>query len=107
MKGNALVLDDLPVLLTVDEAATVLRISRGLAYELTRKWLRNAGREGLPVIRLGRVLRVPRAQLERIVRGELPLAIEQAHTPTSSPKPARRQSRSAQAQQLRLLDPEA
>ena len=46
--------------LTVSEAAAVLGISRGLAYELARQ-------EKLPVIRLGRRIIVPRAALERLL----------------------------------------
>lgn len=52
------------------EAAAVLRISRGAAYDLTREWRSTGGRAGLPVIMLGSRLRVPRAALERLLRGE-------------------------------------
>jgi Helix-turn-helix domain len=51
--------DRLPALLTVAEAARVLRISRSLAYELARCYLAT-GTEGLPVMRLGSRLRMPR-----------------------------------------------
>lgn len=44
-------------LLTVPEAAKLLRISRNLAYELV-------ARHEIPAIRLGRVIRVPRHGLE-------------------------------------------
>lgn len=47
--------------LKVEEAAKILRISRGAAYQLGRQWLATNGQSGLPVIRLGRLLRVPRA----------------------------------------------
>jgi excisionase family DNA binding protein len=60
-------LSDLPDVLTVEEAAAVLRIGRNAAYELTHRWRCTAGREGLPVIQLGRQLRVPRAALERLL----------------------------------------
>jgi hypothetical protein len=56
-------LDDLPEFLTVEEAAVVLRISRTSAYLLTQRWRFTRGQEGLPVKRLGRLLRVPRAAL--------------------------------------------
>ena len=46
--------------LTVEEAASLLGIGRGLAYELAR-----SGK--LPAIRLGRRLLVPRAALERML----------------------------------------
>ena len=58
--------EDLPDFLTVEEAAEVLRIGRTAAYLLTRRWRDSDGREGLPVERLGRLLRVPRAALERM-----------------------------------------
>jgi excisionase family DNA binding protein len=58
--------EDLPEFLTVEEAAEVLRIGRTAAYLLTRRWRDSGGQEGLPVERLGRLLRVPRAALERI-----------------------------------------
>ncbi len=48
------------LVLTVEEAAGMLRISRGLAYEMVR-----TGR--LPSIRLGRRLLVPRPALERML----------------------------------------
>jgi hypothetical protein len=56
-------LDDLPVVLTVTEAAHVLRIGRSLAYQLAQRYEDSGGREGLPVVRLGSCLRVPRAAL--------------------------------------------
>jgi len=60
-------LDDLPAVLTVEEAAAVLRISRGAAYQLARQYRCTGGREGLPVVTLGRTLRVPRAGLLRLL----------------------------------------
>lgn len=45
---------------TVEEAARLLGIGRGTAYELARTG-------GLPVLRLGRRIVVPRAALERMV----------------------------------------
>lgn len=60
-------LDDLPDVLTVEEAAAVLRIGRGAAYELARRFRETDGREGLPVVCFGRTLRVPRAALVRML----------------------------------------
>jgi excisionase family DNA binding protein len=50
--------DNDALLLTVREAAALLRISQDLGYELIR-------RNELPAIRLGRVIRVPRFALEQ------------------------------------------
>jgi excisionase family DNA binding protein len=49
-------LDELPLLLTVEEAAQVMRVSRNGAY--------NAVAEGtVPSIRIGRTIRIPRDAL--------------------------------------------
>ncbi len=48
------------VVLSVEETASLLRISRGLAYEMVR-----TGR--LPSIRLGRRLLVPKPALEKML----------------------------------------
>ena len=58
--------DDLSVL-TVEEAAAVLRIGRAAAYAAARRWRSTQGREGLPVIVLGRSLRVPSARLKQML----------------------------------------
>jgi hypothetical protein len=60
--------------LTVEEAAGVLRIGRSLAYQLAREYDATGGVTGLPVVRLGGCLRVPRwallelAHCGRVVR---------------------------------------
>jgi len=60
-------IDALPDMLRVDEAAAVLRISRSRAYDEVAAYQRTGGAEGLPSIRIGRSLRVPkRALLEWI-----------------------------------------
>ena len=56
-----------PDLLTVEEAGAVLRLSRGKAYELAHEFLNTQGASGIPVLRLCRVMRVPRAALEEII----------------------------------------
>jgi len=56
-------IDHLPEMLTVEEAASVLRISRSRAYEAVTTYQRTGGADGLPAIRIGRSLRVPRRSL--------------------------------------------
>lgn len=65
-------LNDLPEMLRVDEAATFLRIGRNRAYEETALFLRTGGAAGLPCIRIGRSLRVPRHALRQWVAAQLP-----------------------------------
>lgn len=65
-----MLLADLPDVLTIEEAAAVLRISRGAAYQLAHEYLWSGGHEGLPVFRLGRRLRVPKAALVRLLAAE-------------------------------------
>lgn len=50
------------LVMTVEEAAEMLGISRGLAYELVR-------RGDLPALRLGRRLVVPRRRLIAMIEG--------------------------------------
>ena len=59
-------LEGLPVMLTVDEAARLLRIGRTLAYQLATRFL-DGQPDGLPVIRLGGCLRVPRWALVELI----------------------------------------
>ena len=58
---------ELPILLKVDEAGVVLRIGRSKAYEMTTLYVASGGTNGLPCLRLGDVLRVPRFALEALV----------------------------------------
>jgi hypothetical protein len=55
-----------PEMLTVPEAARVLRIGRTLAYQLTSRFL-DGEPDGLPVVRLGNCLRVPRWALDELM----------------------------------------
>jgi len=62
----------LPALLTVEEAARLLRIGRTLAYRLARRYEATGGLKGLPVIRFGSCFRVPRwALIELITTGRV------------------------------------
>ena len=60
--------------LTIEEAASILRIGRNAAYALARQWRVTGGREGLPCIELGRTLRVPRAALQQLLDGAVTAA---------------------------------
>ena len=53
--------------LTVQEAATYLRISRGLAFAAVRDG-------SLPCLRIGRRILIPRRQLEAMLDGTAPPA---------------------------------
>ena len=48
--------------LTVEEAAERLRLSRGKCYEAVRQGL-------IPAIRIGRMIRISRAALDDFIRG--------------------------------------
>ena len=61
-------------LLTIEEASRVLRLGRSLGYQLANEYLATGGVAGVPVIRIGACLRVPRwalielASTGRVVR---------------------------------------
>ena len=61
--------DELPDFLTVDEAAGVLRIGRTSAYAYVRQWEGTGGTSGIPCVRIGRSLRVPKWAIERLLAG--------------------------------------
>ena len=84
--------EPLPDFLTVEEAAAILRIGRTAAYGLARQWRATDGKEGLPVVAFGRLLRVPRAALEAVAGGPLSRPVakpalqverDKTHTPHS------------------------
>ena len=107
---------ELPDLLTVEEAARLIRVGRTKAYAMAYEWRATDGRSGLPVVDFGHVLRVPRQALERLLGVELH-AVAPSPRPTAAPtsaptdraavRPATRtrpRRRSVPAGQLRLLD---
>ena len=100
--------EELPDLLTVEEAARFLRISRGLAYALANRFVASRGAYGLPVIQLGRRLLVPKRQLGRLLDGEIHLdAQPPAVTPSLPSRPSRPRPPSSRAtSQLALLPPD-
>ncbi len=64
-------LSDYPEMMRVTDAANALSISRTIAYEQVALFERTGGREGIPVIRIGRVMRVPKAALAAWVDAQL------------------------------------
>lgn len=77
-------------LLTVEEAARVLRVGRSEAYELAGRYLASGGAAGLPVVRVGRMLRVPRAELEKNTATSISdIPTKRSRTATPSPEPAK------------------
>lgn len=58
--------------LTIEEAAEILRIGRNAAYALARRWRFSGGTEGIPCVELGRTLRVPRRALNDLLAGRTP-----------------------------------
>jgi hypothetical protein len=85
--------EGLPALLTVEEAAEHLRIGRTKAYAMAREWRNTGGRSGLPVVDLGNVLRVPLHALEQLIGVEL------------SPRPAGQAVEQVQAAEVAGPDP--
>ena len=59
-------LGEAPDFLTMEETAQILRIGRNQVYELARVWRATGGERGVPVVELGRRLRVPKAALLRL-----------------------------------------
>ncbi len=57
----------MPLMLTVGEAATVLRVGRTTAYKLVEEWRATGGRSGLPSVKLGSRLLIRRVDLAAIV----------------------------------------
>ena len=85
-----------PDFLTLDEAATVLRVGRSTAYREANAFERSGGRTGIPVIRYGKQFRVPRCRLEEQLGGPItwPLPAPVAVEPRIAKQPTTRQSRS-------------
>ena len=90
-------MSDLPPFFTVEEAAEVVRIGRTLAYQLAARFEATSGADGLPVVRIGRLLRVPRAALEAWAGAELTATTVAAPCapapPVAPPAPVERAAR--------------
>ena len=74
-----------PPFLSMEEAAAVLRIGRSTAYKLAREFESTDGRAGLPVVRCGTALRVPRARLEEMTGGPITWPIVRTARPRRPP----------------------
>ena len=59
--------NELPDMLTVEEMAKAVRLGRSQAYELTKRYRLTGGKEGIPVLQLGRQLRIPKEALLKLV----------------------------------------
>jgi hypothetical protein len=66
-------LNERPRLLTIDEAAAEeMRIGRSLAYVLAHRYEATDGHDGIPILRFGSCIRVPRwALLELLMTGRV------------------------------------
>ena len=75
----------MPLLMTVEEAARVLRVGRSKAYDMAAQYTKSGGLEGLPVLRMGDLLRVPRPALcEYVNTGRV---VQLIHQPAQSASP--------------------
>jgi excisionase family DNA binding protein len=76
--------DDASTVLTVDEAADVLRIGRSLAYQLANQYLSSRGMIGMPAYRLGNCIRVPRWALIELATTGRVVRLAEANVPKAS-----------------------
>jgi hypothetical protein len=60
-----------PDFLTLEEAAAVLRVGRSTAYREANAFEASGGKTGIPVIRYGKLFRVPRCRLEEQLGGPI------------------------------------
>jgi excisionase family DNA binding protein len=84
-----------PLMLTIEEAAAILRVGRSAAYEAAR-------RGEIPTVRIGRALRVPRFRLEEMLGG-----ISQPRASSAAPSPKGRGPARSERAGPRLTDPDA
>ena len=82
-------------MLSVEQTCNVLGIGRSLAYSQVRRYLATGGREGIPAVRIGSVIRVPRAGLiDLMLAAPAPTLSEDAAlhvvAPAAAPEPSGR-----------------
>jgi hypothetical protein len=80
--------DRAPDLLTVLEAARVLRIGRTKTYELVRRWFASDGADGLPAVRIDGQVRVLRHGVEEVIGGPISWPIPDAPVVDTPSAPA-------------------
>ena len=94
---------DLPLLLTVEEAGRLLRVGRSHAYNQVTLYFASGGTAGIPALRVGGLLRVPKHALhELLTTGRVVQLIEHATEHATPPSPRARTRRTDRAQ-LSLL----
>jgi excisionase family DNA binding protein len=76
--------DDASTVLTVEEAADVLRIGRSLAYQLANQYLSSRGMIGMPAYRLGNCIRVPRWALIELATTGRVVRLAEANVPKAN-----------------------
>ena len=86
-----------PDFLTLEEAAAVLRVGRSTAYREANAFEASGGKTGIPVIRYGKLFRVPRCRLEEQLGGPITWPLTTTApvivTPTRLPAPRKRTPR--------------
>ena len=87
----------LPLMLTVEQTCEVLGIGRSLGYAQVRRYLATDGREGIPAVRIGTALRIPRTGLVDLLLAAAPPSVDATvlyAVPTQEPTlPPKRRSR--------------
>ena len=63
-------IEDLPPFLRIEQAQELTQLGRSQLYEQTKRWRASGGKEGIPVVRFGRCLRIPPAALLRLAEVE-------------------------------------
>lgn len=67
MGGSRSEHSDVPDLLGVPEAAALLRVGLTFAYESMARFIATGSTDEVPAIKVGRLTRVPRVELERFM----------------------------------------
>lgn len=88
-----------PDFFTLPEAGRILRISRNSAYKAATEFEETGGESGLPIVKVGKLKRVPRLALEKLHGGPItwPLVDEAVDSVLSPPEEADRLDSQGQA----------